>query len=157
MRTAFLCVALLGVTLFAHSFFPNNAPTQGAVAQIPHPRPDMRASDGQPMVTRAYIEVVPMDVLVERNKDLELLRGRVTRAEADALKLSSSNPAMREHLFRQIDTMRALLQYIGREESDQGKSPAAIEVKRHLNEIEGKMNCQACHTGVVAESVAAVR
>jgi hypothetical protein len=157
MRTAFLCVALLSAFLFAHSFFPNNAATQGTIAQMPHPRPDMRGSDGQPMVTRAYIEVVPMDVLVERDKDLELLRGRVTRAEADALKLSSSNLALREHLFRQIDTMKALLHYIERAESDQGKSPAAIEVKRHLNEIEGKMNCQACHTGVVAQSAAAVR
>jgi hypothetical protein len=53
--------------------------------------------------------------------------------------------------------MQALLHYIERAESDQGKSPAAIEVKRHLNEIEGKMNCQACHTDMVAESAASIR
>lgn len=151
MRTAFLSVALLlSAALFAHSFFPKDAPTPGGIAQMSHPRPDMRGSDSQPMVTRAYIEVVPLDLLVERNKQLEYLRGRVTQGELDALKLSSSNPAMREHLFRQIDTMQALLHYTERAESDQGKSPAALAVKRHLNEIEGKVNCEACHTQLVA-------
>jgi hypothetical protein len=146
----FLSIALLlSAGLFAHSFFPGNTLTPG-IAQIPHPRPDMRGSDGQPMVTRAYIEVVPLDVLVERNKQLEYLRGRVKTAEQEALTLNSSNPAMREHLFRQIDTMQALLHYIEGAESDQGKSPTALEVRRHLNDIEGKMNCGACHTGVVA-------
>jgi hypothetical protein len=47
--------------------------------------------------------------------------------------------------------MNALLTYIDRERSDQGKSVAALEVQRHLNEIEGRVNCQACHTGVVAK------
>jgi hypothetical protein len=159
MRSAtFLSVALLlSAALFAHSFFPKDAPLQGTIAQIPHSRPDMRGSDGQPMVTRAYIEVVPLDLLVERNKQLEYLRGRVTQGELDALKLSSSNRGLREHLFRQIDTMQALLHYIERAESDQGKSPAALEVKRHLNEIEGKVNCGACHTGVVARGATSGR
>jgi hypothetical protein len=109
------------------------------------------------MVTRAYIEVVPLDLLVERNRQLESLRRRVTRSEQEALALDTSNPTMREHLFQQIDTMQALLHYIERAESDQGKSPAALEVKRHLNEIEGKVNCGACHTGVVARGATSGR
>jgi hypothetical protein len=153
----FLSVALLlSAALFAHSFFPGNTLTQG-IGQIPHPRPDMRGNDGQPMVTRAYIEVVPLDLLAERNKKLESLRGSITRAEQEALTLSYSSPAMREHLFRQVDTMRALLHYIESAESDQGKSPAALEVKRHLNDIEGKVNCGACHTGVVARGATSSR
>lgn len=156
--TTFLSVALLlSAALFGHSFFPKNEPMQGTIAQIPHPRMDMRGSDGQPMVSRAYIEVVPLDLLVERNKQLEYLRDSVTQGELDALKLSSSNPAIREHLFRQTDTMQALLHYIERAQSDQGKSPEALEVKRHLNEIEGKVNCGACHTGVVARAATSDR
>lgn len=99
------------------------------------------------MVTRAYIEVIPLDLLVERNRQLEFLRGRVTRAEQEALTLSYSSPAMREHLFQQLDTVQALLRYIERAESDQGKSLATLEVKRHLNDIEGKVNCEGMSHG----------
>lgn len=63
---------------------------------------------------------------MERNKELESLRERVTRAEEDALKLSLSNPAMRELLFRQVEIMQALLDHVDREESDLGKVPQQL-------------------------------
>ena len=153
MRPAtFLCLAvLLSVAVFAHSFFPATQATQPWGAPLPQSRPDLRGSDREPMVTRAYIEVVPLDLIAERNRDLESLRNRVTRVEMDDLRMASAKPELREQLARQVEIMNALLQFIQREQSDEGKSPAALEVKRHLNEIEGKMNCQACHTSVVAD------
>jgi hypothetical protein len=101
------------------------------------------------MVTRAYIEVVPLDLVIQRNRQLEALRGRVKQAEMDDLTLASARPELREHVARQVEIMNALLQYIERQQSDEGKSPAAIQVQRHLNETEGKVNCQACHTRLV--------
>ncbi|HVO63807.1 MAG TPA: hypothetical protein VMT53_22985 [Terriglobales bacterium] len=150
----FLSVAFpLSAILLAQSYFPSHLPSlQPTLSQIAQARPDTRGSDGERMVTRAEIRVLPLDVAAERINELESLRGRVTRAESDALKLSSSAPAMREHLFRQIEIMQALLQFVEREQSDQGKSPAAIEVERHLNDIEGRVNCNACHMRVVASS-----
>jgi len=49
---------LLSAALSAHTFFPGNQPPVAASAQVLHTRPDIRGSDSQPMITRAYIEVV---------------------------------------------------------------------------------------------------
>ncbi len=154
MRPAtFLSASVLALALFTHSFFPTNSPgAQLTGLQKAEPHPAIRGGDGEPMVTRAYIDVVPLDVLAERNRQLESLRSRVAQLEVEAVRLGSAKPEIREHLARQGEMMNALLAYIGREQSDQAKSPAALEVKQHLNEIEGRMNCQACHTGVVAGS-----
>jgi hypothetical protein len=148
----FLSVAFcLTAVLFAQSYMPSRFPTvQRHLSQVPETRPEIRASDGERMVMRAAIRVLPLDVLSERQTELERLRARVTKGELEALQLSATSPAVREHLLRQLDTMQALLKYIEREQSDQGKSPAALRVQQHLNEIEGRVNCQACHSPVIA-------
>jgi hypothetical protein len=153
MRTAtFLSVALLlTVVLFAKSYFPGaSAPVDQVIAPMPQTRPDI-GGDGERMWTRAVIRVLPLDLISERKAELESLRGRIAQAKMDDLKLGRANPDQRKRVVRDINLMSELLTYIDREGSDRGKSAAALEVQRHLNEIEGRVNCQACHTGVVAK------
>jgi hypothetical protein len=153
MRPAtFLSASILVFALFSHSFFPTGSRGVQALSQKAQPHPSIQGNDGEPMVTRAFIDVVPLELMEERNRQLESLRSRVAQLEVEDMRLASAKPEIREPLARQVEIMNALLRYIASEQSDQAKSPAAIEVKRHLNEIEGKMNCQACHTGLVANS-----
>ena len=70
----------------------------------------------------------------------------------DAAKLAPSDPAVREQFSRQIQLMRALLNFAARQDSDQGKSPTALQVQQHLNRIEGQVMCEACHNRIVARS-----
>jgi hypothetical protein len=153
MRSAtFLSAAVLAAAFFSSSFPVTTSRGVQIPAQRAQPRSNIRGSDGEPMVTRAYIDVVPMDLMAERNRQLQSLRSRVSQLEVEDMRLASAKPEIREQLARQVQVMNALLQYIGREQVDEGKSPAAMEVKQHLNEIEGKGNCQACHTSVMADS-----
>jgi hypothetical protein len=152
MRTVtFLAVPLLlTVVLFARSYFPGvSTPIDRAIAQMPQTRPDV-GTDSERMWTRAEIRVLPLDLVSERRAELDSLRSRVAQAKIDDLKLGRANPDQRERAVRNINHMTALLTYIDQERSDQGKSIPALEVQRHLNEIEGRVNCQACHTGFVA-------
>jgi hypothetical protein len=63
-------------------------------------------------------------------------------------RLDRSDPAVREQLSRQLQIMRALLNYAERQDTDQG-SLVALQVQRHLNKIEGQVMCEACHSGPV--------
>ena len=153
MRPAtFLSAAVLAAALFSHSFPVTKSQGLQATLQTPQPHLNIRGGDGEPMVTRAYIDVVPLELVAERNRQLESLRTRIAQLEVEDMRFAVAKPEIREQLARQAELMNALLQFIGREQADEGKSPAAMEVKRHLNEIEGKVNCQACHTGVLADS-----
>jgi hypothetical protein len=78
------------------------------------------------------------------------LRTRIAEAELDASRLAPSDPAVREQLSRQLQLMKALLSFAERQDSDQGKSPTALQVQQHLNQIEGQRMCEACHNRVVA-------
>jgi hypothetical protein len=149
----FLCVTfLLTAFLFAEMYFPDRSPaSQHPITQARQTHPEVRGGDGERMWTRAQIRVMPLDLLMANRVELESLRSRAARSELDASRLSTSNPAVREQLSRQIELLRALLDYADRQDSDNRKSPVAIEVQRHLNGIEGRVNCEACHTGVVAK------
>jgi hypothetical protein len=46
--------------------------------------------------------------------------------------------------------MDQLLDFAELQESDRGKSPAALEVQHHLNQIEGQFMCEACHADTSA-------
>lgn len=149
----FLCVAfLLTAFLFAEMYFPDRSPaSQQPITQALQTRPEVRGGDGERMWTRAQIRVMPLDLLMANRVELESLRSRAARSELDASRLSASNPAVREQLSRQIELLRALLDYADRQDSDNRKSPVAIEVQRHLNRIEGRVDCESCHTGMVAK------
>lgn len=150
----FLCVTfLLTAFLFAEMYFPDRSPaSQHPITQALQTRPEVRGGDGERMWTRAQIRVMPLDLLMANRVELESLRSRAARSELDASRLSTCNPAVREQLSRQIELLRALLDYADRQDSDNRKSPVAIEVQRQLNGIEGRGNCEACHNGVVAKA-----
>jgi len=105
------------------------------------------------MWRRAEIRVVPLDLYLANKVELDSLRARVVQAEADASRLEAPDPAARELLYRQQQLLKALLNFAQRQESNGGKGSTVLEVQRHLNEIEGKVMCEACHTGMVAWTV----
>jgi hypothetical protein len=152
MRSAVFAstVLLLAAVLFAQGSFRSQN-MSGRQASQPAQRPsDFPNSDGVRMWRRAQIRVVPLDMAVANNAKLESLRNRVAQAEGEALRLNLRDPITRKQLGKQLQLMQELLRYADSQDSDAGKSPAALEVQRHLNQIEGKLNCQACHTEVIA-------
>ena len=108
---------------------------------------------GDRMWRRAEIRVVPLDLYLANRVELDSLRARVEQAQTDAARLEAPDPAARELLYRQQQLMKLLLQLAEREESNAGKSPNALEVQWHLNQIEGKGMCEACHLGMSARQV----
>jgi hypothetical protein len=103
------------------------------------------ARDGVRMLRRADIVVLPVELAVANRAELVSLRERVAHAEVDMARLELSDPAVREQLSRQLQLMRALLNYAQRWDTDQGKGLVALQVQRHLNQIEGVVMCEACH------------
>jgi hypothetical protein len=119
--------------------------------------PAQRPGTGDRMWRRAEIRVVPLDLYLANKVELDSLRARVAQAQRDAAKLEPAEPAAREQLHRQLQLLRALLNFAERQESNAGKGPAALDVQRHLNEIEGKVMCEACHSGMVARAASKQR
>jgi hypothetical protein len=147
---AFASTVLLLAALFVQgSFRPQTVGGLQSSKQAQRPS-DFPNGDGVRMWRRAQIRVVPLDTALANNAQLELLRKRVAQADGDALRLTPKDRLMREQLDKQLRLMHELLSYAESQDSDAGKSPAALEVQRHLNQIEGKFNCQACHTEVIA-------
>jgi len=115
--------------------------------------PTQHSGGGERMWRRAEVRVVPLDLYLANKVELDSLRARVEQAQADAAKLEPPELATRELLYRQEQLLKALLNLAQRQESNAGKSPTVLDVQRHLNEIEGKVMCEACHTGMVARRV----
>jgi hypothetical protein len=152
MRSAVFAstVLLLAAVLLAQgSFRSQNISGLQSSQQAQRPS-DFPNSDGVRMWRRAQIRVVPLDIAVANSVKLESLRNRVAQAERDALRLNPRDPITRKQLDKQLQLMQELLSYADSQDSDAGKSRAALEVQRHLNQIEGKLYCQACHTEVIA-------
>ena len=112
--------------------------------------PAQQSGAGDRMSRRAEIRVVPLDLYLANKVELDSLRARVEQAQADAARLEPPDPAARELLYRQQQLLKALLGLAQRQESNAGKGSTVLDVQRHLNEIEGKVMCEACHTSVVA-------
>ncbi len=112
-----------------------------------------RASDGIHMWRRAFIRVTPMDLVSQRRANLDSLRSQVARSQIESMKLETRDPLVREQLSKQTQLMDALLSFAEQQDTDQGKSPAALEVQHHLNQIEGQVMCEACHTGINAQLI----
>ena len=115
--------------------------------------PAQQSGVREPMWRRAEVRVVPLDLYLANKVELDSLRARVGQAQADAARLEPPDPAARELLYRQQQLLKALLNLAQRQESNAGKGSTVLEVQRHLNEIEGKLMCEACHTGMVARRV----
>ena len=99
----------------------------------------------------AEVRVVPLDVAAVQTKELATLRARVELAKLEYAKLSPADSAVREQLARQMELLDDLLRWADRESSDEGKSATAIQVQQHLNNIEGKVQCESCHGGIIGD------
>ena len=146
-------LCLVAVLAFAGSHaaqrpsFPSPAPV--------HPDRDLTlwgGHDSSHMWRRAEIRVVPLEQLHADQLELETLRNRVSKAEAEGISLWFADATMRRQLQSQVDLMKDLLQFAEQQQSDRGKSPTAVEVERRLNQIEGQVMCEACHSGIVAHN-----
>ncbi|HYX67634.1 MAG TPA: hypothetical protein VE825_00760 [Terriglobales bacterium] len=141
-----LCLLLLAVLMLAQtpgSQLPKNPPSG-----MDLPAQSAYGHTGS-MWRLAEVRVVPFDVAVANRKELGSLRARVELAKIECGKLNASDPAVREQFARQIELMDSLLAWADKQSSDTGKTPTAIEVQQHLNNIEGKVQCEACHGGLI--------
>jgi hypothetical protein len=145
----FLCALFLVAIVLVAETSPYQHSTPQPVAQF---QDRDFAGDGTRMWRRAEIEVMPLDLAAANRAELESLRRRARQVEADATagNFYLTDPAVRERLNQQLTLIRALLDYAERRDSNQGKSQTAMQVQHHLNRIEGRMACEACHPSVVS-------
>lgn len=116
-----------------------------------------RSGDGIHMWRTAAIRVMPLDLVSHNRATLDSLRNQVALAETEAMKLSTRDPLVREQLSKQLQLLCQLIDFAELQESDRGKSPAALQVQHHLNQIEGQLMCEACHADVSAQLSAGSR
>ncbi len=155
MRNAAFLLALcvVGALMLAQTL--SNPAVMDRAPGASQTMPAHQTGIGERMWRRAEIRVVPLDLYLANKVELDSLRARVDQAQADAARMEPPDPAARELLYRQQQLLKSLLNLAGRQESNAGKGPAVLDVQRHLNEIEGKEQCEACHTGVVARQASA--
>jgi hypothetical protein len=152
---AFLLAICVVVPLVLAQTLSSPAPIDRSIPGATQMIPAHQTGIGERMWRRAEIRVVPLDLYLANKVELDSLRLRVDQTQADLARLEPPDPAARELLYRQQQLLKGLLNLAARQESNAGKGPAALDVQRHLNEIEGKVMCEACHTGVVARAASA--
>jgi len=143
-----LLLSLLAVLMLAQT--PGNRLPQAPPGADRFPAQSAYGPAGS-MWRLAEVRVVPLDVAAAQTKELASLRARVELAKLEYAKLNPSDAAVRTQLTRQMELMDALLGWAERQNSDAGKSPTAIQVQQHLNNIEGKVQCESCHGGIIGE------
>jgi hypothetical protein len=111
--------------------------------------------NGSRMWRRAEIRVVSLDQADLSKAELQSLRDRVAKAQAEGTGYWFSDPALRKQLSDHLQLMRDLLKFAEQQQSNRTKSPTAVEVERRLNQIQGQDMCEACHSGIVARNVLA--
>ena len=153
MRSVAFLVLLCGLGALVLAQTLSNPSIDRGTPQSSQMIPAHQNSEGERMWRRAEIRVVPLDLYLANKVELDSLRARVEQAQADVARLEPPEPAARELLQRQQQLLKALLNLAQRQESNAGKGSTVLEVQRHLNEIEGKVMCEACHTGMVAQHV----
>ncbi|HXY13484.1 MAG TPA: hypothetical protein VEI26_03185 [Terriglobales bacterium] len=111
--------------------------------------------NGSRMWRRAEIRVLPLDQVDLNKAELQSLRDRVAKAEAEGTGYWFADPLVRKQLSNQLELMQDLLRFAEQQQSSKPKSPTAVEVERRLNQIQGQTMCEACHSGIVARNVGA--
>jgi hypothetical protein len=152
----FLCalwvVAILAFGTSLSSQQTSNVPPATTMLPAPGPTELWSGYNGSRMWRRAEIRVVPLDEVDLSKAELQSLRDRVARAEAESTGFWFSDPAMRRQLSEQLQLMKELLKFAEQQQSSRSKSPTAVEVARRLNQIQGQIMCEACHSGIVARN-----
>jgi hypothetical protein len=153
---AFLCALwVVAMVAFGTSLFSqqaSNVPPSTTMQPTPGPTELWSEYNGSRMWRRAQIRVVPLDELDLNKAEVQSLRDRVARAEAESTGFWFSDPVLRKQLSEQLQLMKELLKFAEQQQSNRGKSPTAIEVQRRLNQIQGQSMCEACHSGIVARN-----
>jgi hypothetical protein len=151
MRTATFLFALLcvAVLVLADTTLFRQPSTAAPVTVVSRQQDQSSFGDSVRMWRRAEVQVVPLDLAIANRAELESLRRRAVKIEAEAVALNNPREA-RDQLDRRSQLIRALISLAERQGSDQGKSATAIAVQRHLNHIEGRIMCESCHTSVSA-------
>lgn len=153
--SAFLCALCLAAVL-AFGASPSSQETSNFPAPSTRPSPGPTGLwggyNGSRMWSRAEIRVVPLDQADLNKAELQSLRDRVARAEAESTGFWFSDPTLRKQLSDQLQLMKELLKFAEQQQSNRGKTPTAIEVERRLNQIQGQTMCEACHSGIVARN-----
>jgi hypothetical protein len=148
MRTFLLVLSFASVLVLADSSSFRHPVAASSTAPVAVQRPIVVS--GVRMWRFAEIRVIPSDLAAANRTELDSLRQRVQRAEAENLGIYLMDPAVRERQEQQIRLIQDLFSFAERKDSDHGKSPVAIEVQRHLNHIQGRMACESCHPSLVA-------
>lgn len=151
MLISLLATLLVAILALAQTGSPPQPPS--IPETLPQYQTFPRGGDGIHMWRRAAIRVEPMDLVSHHRATLDSLRDKVALAETAAMKLSTRDPLVREQLSKQLQLMYELLDFAELQNSDRGKSPAALQVQHHLNQIEGQMMCEACHTDISAQLI----
>jgi len=149
---AFLFASCL-VAILAFGLSSQRTSNIPAVNSHPGPQPaDLwNGYNGSRMWRRAEIRVVPLDQVDLRKAELQTLRDRVARAEAEGTGCWFSDPRLRKQLAEQLQLMKDLLKFADEQRSNNAKTPTVLEVERRLNQIQGQTMCEACHSGIVAK------
>jgi hypothetical protein len=108
--------------------------------------------NGSRMWRRAEIRVIPLERVDSNKAELQSLRDRVARAEGESSTFWFTDPSVRKQLSQQLELMKELLKFAEQQQANPGKSPTALEVERRLNQIQGQVMCEACHSGIVARN-----
>ena len=149
---AFCLAAILACGTSLSSQQTSNVPPSPTMRPAPGPAELWSGYNGSRMWRRAEIRVVPLDEVDLNKAELQSLRDRVARAEAESTGFWFSDPAMRKQLSEQLQLMKELLKFADKQQSNRSKSPTAVEVERRLNLIQGQTMCEACHSGIVARN-----
>ena len=148
---AFLFAFVFAILAFGLS----SQQTSNVPAFSSHPNPSVtdiwNGYNGSRMWRRAQIRVVPLDQVDLRKAELQALRNRVAKAEAEGTGYWFSDPSVRKQLAEQLQLMKDLIKFADEQQSNNAKTPTAIEVERRLNQIQGQTMCEACHSGIVAK------
>jgi len=104
------------------------------------------------MWRRAEIRVISLDQADLNKAELQSLRDRVARAQAQGTGLWFADPNLRKQLSEQIQLINDLLKFAEQQHANKAKTPTALEVERRLNQIQGETMCEACHSGIVAQN-----
>jgi hypothetical protein len=102
------------------------------------------------MWRRAEIRVTSLDQVELNKAELQSLRERVAKAEAESTGFWFSDPSLRRQLYEQLQLSKDLLKFAEQQQANRATSPTAVEVERRLNQIQGQTMCEACHSGIVA-------
>src|ERR1700740_3218285 len=86
--------------------------------QISQTMPSHSTDSTRPMWRRAWIQVVPLEIMLGNKAELESVRHQVRRAEVDAARLEAPDEATRELLSRQTQLLKTLVAFAEKQDSD---------------------------------------